>query len=304
MILPRTARLTFGSVFLLLLCGFASQTASGASQPAAVVDDAMVFRFEPNAYKTLTADEGGAVSDLGSLQIDSVAVAGTFNDWDRTAWQMNRTEDGGFELSKPLAAFSDQPYGEFKFVINGKLWAEPPLMVVPGDTGALNYMLPEPADLSGTDRFAWADSAIARLEEDEKKVILTQSFIGLGARKFVALTVSRDDWGTSPSWSFEDGEEPPLSMSAAIQAARNWLGSRYSSAEDFRLDAVELSRGSHFLPGEGDEEKAWHYMVRFAKDQAASDSDYQEVMVLLGGVVAEPFTLERDPAPVSAAAAE
>jgi hypothetical protein len=299
MILPRTARLTLDSVFFLLMCGFAAPAASGAPQPAAVVDDAMVFRFEPNAYKTLTADEGGAVSDLGSLQIDSVAVAGTFNDWDRTAWQMNRMEDGGFELSKPLTAFSDQPYGEFKFVINGKLWAEPPLMVVPGDTGALNYMLPEPADLSGTDRFAWADSATARLKEDEKKVILTQSFIGRGARKFVALTVSRDDWETNPSWSVEDGEEPPLSMSAAIQAARNWLGSKYSSAEDFRLYAVELSRGSHFLLGDGDEEKSWHYMVRFAKEQMADDNDHQEVMVLLGGVVAEPFTLERDSAAAS-----
>ncbi|MBR4264544.1 MAG: isoamylase early set domain-containing protein [Bacteroidales bacterium] len=50
-----------------------------------------------------------------------VAVAGTFNNWDKEANKLNKTTDG-FELSLPL------PKGryEFKYVLNGEKWITAP----------------------------------------------------------------------------------------------------------------------------------------------------------------------------------
>jgi len=266
---------------------------AGIMQPAEIVEDTMVFKFHPEAYKEVTADEGGKVSALSNIQIESVAVAGTFNNWDRKAWKMKPTNDGGFELSKPAAEFRDYPDGEFKFVVNGKYWVEPPLLVVPGDAGALNFALPAPTRIDGEDIFAWAEPAIAEIKADRGKRLITEYYMGRAANKFVALTVTREEWDATPEWTPAAGREPPLSVANAITIARAWLESKNKAANAYRLESVEIRHNAYPLLTDDNDAKTWHYLVRFAPQEQTPNAEYPEVMVLFGGAVAEPFTIER-----------
>lgn len=266
---------------------------AGTMQPAEIVEDTIIFTFRPEAYKDVTADEGGKVSALSDIQIESVAVAGTFNNWDREAWKMKPTNDGGFELTKPAAEFRDYPDGEFKFVINEKYWAEPPLLVVTGEAGAFNFALPEPTRTYGEDIFAWAEPEITKLKADKDKVILSEYYIGRVASKLVVLTVTREEWDATPEWSPDSGEEPPLAVANAIKIARAWLKSKTQAEHAYRLESVELRHNAYLLLTNDSDAKSWHYLVRFAPQEPTSNAEYPEVMVLFGGAVAESFSLER-----------
>jgi hypothetical protein len=86
----------------------------------------VVFSFNPSDYTNVTRDDTGEWLDIRGLPIDDVCVAGEFNDWSKDAWQMTKGRSGVYELSKSWAAFRERQEWQFKFVINGFYWVEPP----------------------------------------------------------------------------------------------------------------------------------------------------------------------------------
>jgi hypothetical protein len=117
--------------------------------------------------------------------------------------------------------------------------------------------------------------------------------MGRAANKFVALTVTREEWDATPEWTPAAGREPPLSVANAITIARAWLESKNKAANAYRLESVEIRHNAYPLLTDDNDAKTWHYLVRFAPQEQTPNAEYPEVMVLFGGAVAEPFTIER-----------
>ena len=85
----------------------------------------IVFLFDVRDYKTVTSDNSGSINDFDDLNIQEVIVSGQFNNWTRDKWQMNKISENIFELRKKISDFTNEFSWEFKFLINGKYWAEP-----------------------------------------------------------------------------------------------------------------------------------------------------------------------------------
>jgi hypothetical protein len=84
-----------------------------------------------------------------------------------------------------------------------------------------------------------------------------------------------------------------LSVANAITIARAWLESKNKAANAYRLESVEIRHNAYPLLTDDNDAKTWHYLVRFAPQEQTPNAEYPEVMVLFGGAVAEPFTIER-----------
>ncbi len=87
--------------------------------------DEVVFEFDLRYFEEATQDGNSKRVDFDDFQIYKVAVAGDFNDWSREDWRMEQVSPGRYQLRKPIEAFNDAFRWEFKFIINGKYWAEP-----------------------------------------------------------------------------------------------------------------------------------------------------------------------------------
>lgn len=116
---------------LLLGSSVGSRMYSGPSHANGVLgyyltETEVVFRFDPSAYLNFTRNDNGDWLAAADVVIDSVAVAGDFNEWSKLAWRMSKTKEGLYELRKDLGLFEDRPEWEFKFVVNGFYWVEPP----------------------------------------------------------------------------------------------------------------------------------------------------------------------------------
>lgn len=90
-----------------------------------IENDTVVFTFNANDYKKYTDEYSGEKLDFGDFDIEQVVVSGNFNMWSRDNWTMKKVSENIYELRKKLSDFTDQFSWEFKFVINGKYWAEP-----------------------------------------------------------------------------------------------------------------------------------------------------------------------------------
>jgi len=88
--------------------------------------DEVVFEFRAADYAGTTDHETGRWTDMAELSIDTVVVAGGFNDWSRDAWPMSQVSDGVYELRKDVSLFVGKEAWQFKFVVNGLRWVEPP----------------------------------------------------------------------------------------------------------------------------------------------------------------------------------
>lgn len=111
-----------------------------------IEQDEVVFRFDPKEYEDFFSSSG--IWKQGEdLKIKQVYVSGTFNSWDNQAkaYEM-KLENGIYNLRVPIQTITKpmpvvyEYYGkkyysgnerssstniEFKFVVNGKYWAEP-----------------------------------------------------------------------------------------------------------------------------------------------------------------------------------
>ena len=87
--------------------------------------DDIVFVFDISDYNRITSDEIGSINDFDDLNIKEVIVSGQFNNWTRDKWKMKKIGINTFELRKKISDFTNEFSWEFKFLINGKYWAEP-----------------------------------------------------------------------------------------------------------------------------------------------------------------------------------
>jgi hypothetical protein len=124
------------AAFLLACCAFLGGCAghgkpvvpsyNGGDVGCQVVAGEVVFRFNPSSYANVTRNDNGEWLKIGDVTIKSVSVAGEFNDWSKDAWQMTEVKDGVYELRKDLGGFGGRHEWQFKFVVNGFYWVEPP----------------------------------------------------------------------------------------------------------------------------------------------------------------------------------
>lgn len=88
-------------------------------------DGQVIFTFDPRDYEMATDNATGKHFDFDDLNVLKVAVSGEFNGWNQQGWTMHKTGDNRYELRKPVEAFNDRVTWEFKYIINGRYWAEP-----------------------------------------------------------------------------------------------------------------------------------------------------------------------------------
>ena len=105
----------------------------------------VVFAFRPEEYASVTSGATGEWVPMKELRINSVAVAGEFNRWSTDAWPLARSGEGWI-ATRPIAEFEQVRPQQFKFVINGRFWAEPPTtalnrITAPDETRVTNLML-------------------------------------------------------------------------------------------------------------------------------------------------------------------
>ncbi|MEQ8702960.1 MAG: hypothetical protein RIC19_03525 [Phaeodactylibacter sp.] len=87
--------------------------------------DDVVFEFDIQYFREATRHGAFWRTDFEDIDVESVAVAGDFNNWSTDGWRMNKVGEGRYQLRKRIEAFDDDFRWEFKFVVNGKYWAEP-----------------------------------------------------------------------------------------------------------------------------------------------------------------------------------
>lgn len=91
-----------------------------------IEEDEVVFSFDKRDYLTASHDSShGERIEFADLDIQTVGVAGEFNDWSRDNWRMTKIDENKYELRKKIVAFTDDFSWEFKFIINNQYWAEP-----------------------------------------------------------------------------------------------------------------------------------------------------------------------------------
>lgn len=98
-----------------------SQDISGYS----IENDSIIFVFDARDYQTYTVSRLWKTYDNDDIDIESVSVAGEFNDWAKDKWKLTKTGQYTYRLAKHLDDFIDRFSWDFKFVVNDKYWAEP-----------------------------------------------------------------------------------------------------------------------------------------------------------------------------------
>ncbi len=88
--------------------------------------DEIVFEFDVRMYKEATLSGTREKIDFEDLDIYQVAVAGEFNDWSQKDWKMEKVGHYTYQLRKKVDDFEDSFSWQFKYVVNGAYWAEPP----------------------------------------------------------------------------------------------------------------------------------------------------------------------------------
>jgi 1,4-alpha-glucan branching enzyme len=74
---------------------------------------------------------GGILFTLNAADVQSVHLAGSFNNWSTSADALVRDAGGTWKIVKPLAAGSHQ----YKFILNGQQWKEDPANSTSSDDG-------------------------------------------------------------------------------------------------------------------------------------------------------------------------
>ena len=119
-------------IFQILILLLASATPAGA-QPEEepyrgyfFEGDEVVFEFDLRYFEEATLHGTKRRVDFDDLNVYEVAVAGDFNNWSRKKWKMKKVGPQRYQLRKKIEDFDDAFKWEYKFIVNGKYWAEPP----------------------------------------------------------------------------------------------------------------------------------------------------------------------------------
>ncbi|WP_179020252.1 hypothetical protein [Winogradskyella forsetii] len=103
-------------LFISFLCAFKSIAQSKTIKGYDIKGEDVIFIFNVNDYPNIK-NNGDTVDD--------VYVSGEFNDWALNQWRMTKMNDSIYQLKKDLSLFTSDFGWEFKFIVNGKHWAEP-----------------------------------------------------------------------------------------------------------------------------------------------------------------------------------
>jgi hypothetical protein len=92
-----------------------------------IVGGSVRFVFDPTRFESATNGETGEWVPLRSLRIETVHLAGDFNDWSPSAWLMRTAGPAGSLslLERPFAELGGSGAHQFKFVLNRVWWVEP-----------------------------------------------------------------------------------------------------------------------------------------------------------------------------------
>ena len=113
---------------LAFLAGASLVTAPARAASAlgvSVQADTVVFRFTPSRFRMVVSGATSRWMRLGELKLREVTVAGPWNQWSAEAWPLHARR-GYYELRCPLNAVADHDTVQFKFVVNGQWWVQPP----------------------------------------------------------------------------------------------------------------------------------------------------------------------------------
>ena len=87
--------------------------------------DEVVFQFDSRAYAKAIQEKTGEQLDFADLDINKVIVTGKINNWSKAGWKMKKVGKYLYQLRKKILDFNDPFTWDFKFLINGKYWADP-----------------------------------------------------------------------------------------------------------------------------------------------------------------------------------
>lgn len=112
---------------ILLITTLLLSTFAGFAQQKGyeIVGDSVVFTFDLRDYDEFTDDVNGKKIEAEDLAVESVTLAGQFNDWSRQGWQMKQISVYEYRLTRPLKDLQNQIEWEFKYLVNATFWAEP-----------------------------------------------------------------------------------------------------------------------------------------------------------------------------------
>lgn len=85
----------------------------------------IVFVFDIRSYAKELLSENALKVDFQDLGIYEVALTGGFNKWSKKGWKMEKVDEFTFQLRKQLDQFNDAFPLDFKYIINGRLIADP-----------------------------------------------------------------------------------------------------------------------------------------------------------------------------------
>lgn len=90
-----------------------------------IKDNQAIFVFSASDYDQYSRLKNGRVRDPDRVRAKKVSISGNFNNWNKDGIPMDDLGGGVFVLSQPLSLFKDELTWDFKFLVNGKFWAEP-----------------------------------------------------------------------------------------------------------------------------------------------------------------------------------
>lgn len=195
--------------------------------------DQVIFVFTPQDYETYTRLRNGKKKNPERVRVKKVSISGNFNNWDKEGIPMEPLGDGVFVLSQPLSLFKEQLTWDFKYLVNGKFWAEPDASFrdkvaagthPDGETSYFLQLNTLTADKMGNTLFRLPGY------ENAKEVILTGSFNNWNNH---ALPMNKTNTGWTLALDLEPGQyqykfivdgeyvEDPLNE---LKATHNQLG--------------------------------------------------------------------------------
>jgi thioredoxin-related protein len=91
-----------------------------------VQSDSVLWTFEPKDFKFATLGSNGAMTFIESTNIQSVHLAGSFNDWNKNDTPLSKDSmNETWSLRQPIRIFRSKKDYEFRFLVNGIYWVTP-----------------------------------------------------------------------------------------------------------------------------------------------------------------------------------
>lgn len=198
-----------GRYWMLLFCLGLAVSGSAQTDPAHTPfgryyfeGEEVVFEFDRKAYLAALQSKDSLSADFFDLSAIEVVLMRKGQKKTREGWVMQRIDGDIYQLRKPLAAFKDAPNWQFKFLINGKYWADPAATLK--KQGALGWLDLNNSDLPGPPA-GDTGNVVFKLYGfvDAKEVILTGTFNNWDEHK---LKMQKVSYGWELHLSLKPGE--------------------------------------------------------------------------------------------------